>query len=120
MKTLKVTSLIVFALLFLTQCGQKDYKRILEVGITGKGIINKVEDTNVTVNDDPQVKLYLTIYSKDQEPFDGVIKMVVSRVSIPRKGDWVAVKFDPEDNKKIIWIEEDDITPEIEAELNNL
>ena len=113
----KLTMIIILAL-FLGSCGQQDYDRILEVGITGKGIINKVEDTNVTVNDNPQVRLYITVYSKNQEPFDAEIKMVVSRVSIPRKDDWVAVKFDPEDNQKVIWIEDEDYTPEIEREIN--
>ena len=116
----KTISLITIFSFFLWNCGQQDYDRILEVGITGKGIINKVEDTNVTINDNPQVLLYITISSKNQDPFDAEIKMVVSRVSIPRKGDWVAVKFDPEDNQKVIWIEDTDMTPQIEEELKNL
>jgi hypothetical protein len=120
MRTLKITTLIIFAFLFLSQCGQKDYDRILVEGITGKGIINKVEDTNVTVNENPQVRLYLTVYSDSYDPFDAVIKMVVSRINIPRKGDWVAVKFDPADNQKVIWIEEEDMTDEIQRELDNL
>jgi len=120
MKTLSLTTLFLLIILLLCNCGQKDYDRILEIGITGKGIINKVEDTNVTVNDNPQVRLYLTVYSKDKDAFEAVIKMVVSRVSIPRSGDWVAVKYDPVDNQKIIWIEDEDMTPQIEEELKNL
>lgn len=117
--TKKLIMMLLLAI-FIGSCGQQDYDRILEIGITGKGIINKVEDTNVTINDDPQVRLYLTIYSKDQEPFDAVVKMVVSRVSVPRQGDWVAVKYDPEDNQKVIWIEDDDYTPEIEEEIKQI
>lgn len=113
---------IVFLLLslFISSCGQQDYDRIIKIGVTGKGIINKVEDTNVTVNDNPQVRLYLTIYSKIQEPFDAEVKMVVSRVAVPREGDWVAVKFDPLDNQKVIWIEDDDYTTEIEEEIRQI
>ena len=62
MNITKTILMIMFLALFLGNCGQKDYDRILEIGISGKGIINKVEDTNVTVNDDPQVRLYITIY----------------------------------------------------------
>jgi len=111
--------LILFILLF-SFCGQQDYDRIIEVGIVGKGIIEKIEDTNVTVNNNPQVKLYLTVYSKDKDPFDAVIKMVVSRVNIPSKGNWVAVKFDPVDNSKVVWIEEEDMTTQIEKEIESI
>ncbi len=120
MKITKKLTMVLLLAIFASSCGQQDYERILEIGITGKGIINKVEDTNVTINDDPQVRLYLTIYSKNQEPFDAVVKMVVSRVSVPRQGDWVAVKYDPEDNQKVIWIEDDDYTPEIEEEIKQI
>ncbi len=117
--TIKLT-MIIFLAMFLSNCGQQDYDRILEVGITGKGTINKVEDTNVTINNNPQVRLYLTIYSKNQVPFDAQVKMVVSRVSIPRKGDWVVVKYDSEDNQKVIWVEDEDYTSEIEREINQI
>ena len=60
MNTTKKLIMILLLALFIGSCGQQDYERILEIGITGKGIINKVEDTNVTVNDDPQVRLYIT------------------------------------------------------------
>jgi hypothetical protein len=115
-----IIPILILSLFMFTFCGQEDYDRIMEVGLTGKGIIQKVEDTNVTINENPQVRLYLTVYSKDREPFDAVIKMVVSRVNVPRKGDWVAVKYDPVDNQKIVWIESEDMTPQIEKELNNL
>ncbi len=106
--------------LFISSCGQQDYDRIIKIGITGKGIINKVEGTIYTVNDDPQVRLYLTIYSKNQKPFEATVKMVVSRVAVPRQGDWVAVKYDPLDNQKVIWIEDEDYTAEIEEEIRQI
>lgn len=120
MNITKKSTLLLFLAIIFSSCGQKDYDRILEIGITGKGIINKVEDTNVTVNDNPQVRLYLTIYSNRQEPFEAVVKMVVSRISIPRQGDWVAVKYDPKDNQKVIWIEDEDYTDAIEEEINRI
>ncbi|MCD4793219.1 MAG: hypothetical protein K8R54_08315 [Bacteroidales bacterium] len=122
MKITKKLTMVLLLAIFASSCicVQPDYDRILEIGITGKGIIIKVENTNVKINDDPQVRLYLTIYSKDQEPFDAQVKMVVSRVSVPRQGDWVAVKYDPEDNQKVIWIEDNDYTPEIEEEIKQI
>lgn len=116
-KTILTIAIISF---FFSKCGQKDYERILEVGITGMGIIDKVEDTNVTVNDNPQVRLSLTVYSLDNETFKTNIKIVVSRISIPRVGDRILVKYDPVDNQKVIYIEDDDITTKIEEELKKI
>jgi hypothetical protein len=118
-KNLKL-SLILFLCLMLANCGQKDYQRILETGITGKAVINKVEDTNVTVNENPQVRLYVTIHTLGNDPFDANFKVVVSRVAIPRSGDIIIVKYDPLDNQKVIWIEEDDITPEMQNAYNSI
>jgi hypothetical protein len=120
MKNLKKIIVASFLFLLLSNCGQEDYKRILEVGITGKAVINKVEDTNVTVNGNPQVRLFVTIYSNGKEAYDANFKVVVSRVSIPRTSDVIIVKYDPVDNQKVIWIEEGDITPEMQNEFDNI
>jgi hypothetical protein len=116
MKKISSISLIFLLILLFTNCGQEDYDRIIEVGITGKAIVNRVEDTNVTVNENPQVRLYVTVYAPGKEPFEANFKVVVSRVAIPRSGDMLIVKFDPVDNQKVIWIEADDLTPEMQNE----
>jgi len=64
----------------ILNCGQKDYDRIYEVGITGVGLVSKVEDTNVTINDNPKVRLYVTVYTLNKEPFEAVVTSVVSRL----------------------------------------
>ncbi|MBN1182971.1 MAG: hypothetical protein JXB49_11830 [Bacteroidales bacterium] len=120
MKNTKLFLMFLIALFISASCGQKDYDRINEVGIVGAGIINKVEDTNVTVNDNPRVRMYVTIYSLNKEPFDAQVTTVVSRVAIPRSGDWLALKFDPEDNQKVIWLKDEDIDSDIQMEIENI
>jgi hypothetical protein len=120
MKTIPKVLFFLFLSLQLMNCGQKDYDRILEVGITGKAIINNVEDTRVTVNDNPQVRLYVKIYSKGTDPFDANFKVVVSRVAIPQSGDVIIVKYDPADHQKVIWIENEDLTPEMQKEYDEI
>jgi hypothetical protein len=104
----------------LINCGQKDYSRLLKEGITGKAVIQKVEDTNVTVNENPQVRLYVKVYSNGKDVFDANFKVVVSRIAIPRAGDIIVVKYDPLDNQKVIWVEEEDFTPEIQNEYESI
>ena len=106
-KTISILS-VLFLFLIINSCGQKDYKRINEVG--GIGVTYKIEDTNVTINDNPQVRIYVTAYSQKEEPFKSSIKTVVSRFSLPQIGDLITVKYDPKDIQQIIWVEEGDVT----------
>lgn len=120
MKKCKKILFITFLAFILSNCGQKDYDRIIEVGNVGVGVIDRVEDTNVTVNNDPKVRIYVTVYSLQEEPYEAVITSVVSRVAIPRAGDRIAVKNDPEDKQKIIWVLETDITQEVQQEIDKI
>ena len=112
--------LVVLISFAFSSCGQKDYKRINEIGVVGVGIIDKIEDTNVTINDDPQVRIYVTVYSLKEEPFESVIKTVVSRYSFPQVGNWMPVKYDPKDKTKIIWVEDEDISNVDQSQIDEI
>jgi len=79
-------------------------ERLMKTGKSAKGEITKVEDTNVTFNKNPNVRLYITVKPDEGDEFSAVIETVVSRVNIPRKGDTVKVWYDP-DNKDDIIVE---------------
>ncbi len=79
-------------------------ERLMKTGKSAKGEITKVEDTNVTFNKNPKVRLYITVKPDEGDEFSAVIETVVSRVNIPRKGDTVKVWYDP-DNKDDIIVE---------------
>jgi len=79
-------------------------ERLMKTCKSAKAEITKVEDTNVTFNKNPKVRLYITVKPDDGDEFSAVIETVVSRVNIPRKGDTVKVWYDP-DNKDDIIVE---------------
>ena len=115
----------VFTLFVFNSCGffekkidnitEKMTKVMKEVGIdkekrdqlkkTGKeaeGVILKVEDTRETFNQNPKIKMTIRVKPKNEEEFDAVVVMYVSRVNIPRKGDDVTVYYDPNNKTDII------------------
>lgn len=73
--------------------------RLVEHGTQAIGTVTAVEDTNVTVNNNPRVKLLFRIEPQDGTPaFEAAKTVTVSRVEIPRAGDRYPVWFDPEDH----------------------
>ena len=64
--------------------------------------IQRVEDTNTTLNNNPKVIIYLKVKPEKEEEFDATVETYVSRVRIPRKGDNVTVYYNPNDKTDII------------------
>ncbi len=77
-------------------------ERLMKTGKSAKGKITNVEDTRVTINKNPKVRLYIKVTPDDGEEFDAVIETVVSRVQIPRQGDIVKVWYDPKNRDDIV------------------
>lgn len=77
-------------------------ERLMKTGTMSKAEVKKVEDTYVTVNKNPKIRLFLKVTPEKGEEFDAVVEMVVSRVNIPRQGDHVKVWYNPSDKTDII------------------
>ena len=73
-----------------------------KTGKEAEGVILKVEDTRETFNQNPKIKMTIRVKPKNEEEFDAVVVMYVSRVNIPRKGDDVTVYYDPNNKTDII------------------
>ena len=110
---------ILFALFICTSCGwftKSIQKKVLkEIGIDdekrarlmkdGKksgATILRVEDTNTTLNNNPQVIIYLKVKPEKEEEFEAKVETYVSRVRITRKGNNVTVYYNPQDKTDII------------------
>ncbi len=91
---------VLFPLVFMV-FGRRRYNRALKLVAEGrKGIatVEQVDDTGVTVNGNPRVRLTVRIEPEDGSPaFQGSKAVVVSRVAIPRAGDRYPVWYDPKD-----------------------
>ena len=85
---------------FLTTPG--NYRRIKAHGIEADATILAVSDTGVTLNKNPYVKLRLRVEPIGMAIYKTEAKAMVSRVAIPRPGDGVRVKFDPNQPEDVI------------------
>jgi hypothetical protein len=85
---------------FLTTPG--NYRRIKAHGIEADATILAVGDTGVTLNKNPYVKLRLRVEPTGMAAFEAEVKAMVSRVAIPRPGDGVRVKLDPDKPEDVI------------------
>lgn len=76
-------------------------KKILAEGVQARAVVLNVQDTGMTINDNPRVKLTLQVQPEGQMPFEVEKKVTVSRVSIPSIGDQYVVRYDPSDTSKL-------------------
>jgi hypothetical protein len=76
-------------------------KKVLSEGIQARAIVLNVQDTGMTINDNPRVKLTLQVQPEGEIPFEVTKKQTVSRVAIPRIGDEFLVRYDPADQSNV-------------------
>jgi hypothetical protein len=73
-------------------------ERLVAEGRRGIATVTRVDDTGITINDNPRVKLHVRIEPEDgSAPFEGEKAIVVSRVAIPRAGDRYPAWYDAQD-----------------------
>jgi hypothetical protein len=79
-------------------------RKLQKDGIPGKAKILEVIETNITVNNNPQIKLIMELKSKSGELYNTQCKTVVSRKSpvFFQPGKEVKVKIDPNNEKNVI------------------
>ena len=77
---------------------RKKQALMLQLATQGRrctGVIESVEDTNVTINDNPRVRITVRAEPPGEPPFTIVKTATVSRVRVPRPGDRCVVFYDP-------------------------
>jgi hypothetical protein len=80
---------------------KKKAAELFETGAKGAGTVISVQDTGVTVNENPRVKMTFRVEPLDGSPaFDATKTTTVSRVQIPRQGDRYPVWYDQQDPGK--------------------
>ena len=77
---------------------KKQAAELFESGQKGAGTVISVQDTGMTVNDNPRVKMVFRVEPLDGSPaFDAQKTRTVSRIEIPRQGDRYPVWYDASD-----------------------
>ncbi len=79
-----------------------NYRRIKANGVEAQATILAISDTGVTINKNPYVKLRLRVQPMGMMAYETDVKAMVSRIAIPRPGDGVRVKFDPNKPEDVI------------------
>ena len=86
--------------LLLGRLGAGKAAKALELVQHGKrapGVVQSVEDTGMTINDNPRVRIVVRAEPPGEPAFTIEKTTVVSRVEIPRAGDRCVVFYDPAD-----------------------
>ncbi|MFO7584162.1 MAG: hypothetical protein R6W69_05480 [Anaerolineales bacterium] len=83
--------------------GMSANKALLQTGLPAPAVILSVEDTGVTMNDNPQARLTLQVSPPNRPPFQAVVTMFVGRLQIGMlvPGAPVSVRYDPNDISKV-------------------
>ena len=80
---------------------RKQAAELFESGSKGVGTVMSVEDTGVTINNNPRIRMTFQVEPLDGGPAIELHKTTtVSRVEIPRQGDRYPVWYDPQDPDK--------------------
>lgn len=66
-------------------------KRLMQIGVKAVATIVGVQDTGISVNNNPFIKMEVEI----KPGVHALISATVSRVAIPRAGDQVSIIYDP-------------------------
>lgn len=76
---------------------------LVKTGVSAPAVIIGLEDTGVTMNDSPQVRLTLQVTPVDRPPFQAVATTFVGRLQVGMitPGASVNVRYDPNDISKV-------------------
>ena len=95
----------VFFLIYKLLIGpMMNVSRLQKTGIAGKALITDVRDTNVTINNNPQVKLTLELKNNFGQKYTTTCRVLVSRLNpfAFHPGMEVPVKIDPRNEKNVV------------------
>jgi hypothetical protein len=78
---------------------QQKAQMLMASGIVGQATIDSVTDTGVTINENPQIALGLTVTIPGKDPYQATLTQVVSRLAIAgfQPGSTVPVRVSPDD-----------------------
>ena len=75
----------------------KEIDDFMKYGTRATAAVAEINDTGITINDDPVVRMTLNVNPGMAGTFTHTAELAVSRVKIPRVGDTVKVIYDPKD-----------------------
>ena len=97
------TGFMIYKAFGSTFKGMANNNAVLKTGISAPAVILSVQDTGVTMNDNPQARLHLRVMPMGSEPFEAEATTFVGRFQVAMfvPGATVMVKYDPMDKTKV-------------------
>jgi hypothetical protein len=86
----------------------KNYKKVIQTGIPAVVVVSDLEDTRVTINNNPCIRLTVTVYTKDQEPYETKITDTFSIIELPRRGSIYYAKIDSTNRSNVVLLRQSD------------
>jgi hypothetical protein len=86
----------------------KNYRRVIQTGIPAVVVVSDLEDTRVTINNNPRIRLTVTVYTKDLEPYETKITDTFSIIDLPRRGSIYYAKIDSTNQHNVVLLRRSD------------
>ena len=86
----------------------KNYKQVIHKGIPAVVAVSDLEDTRVTINNNPRIRLTVTVYTKDLEPYETKITDTFSIIELPRRGSIYYAKIDSTNRRNVVLLRRSD------------
>ena len=107
--------LLAFYMFLLAGCirfkSYKNYRRVIQTGIPAVVVVSDLEDTRVTINNNPRIRLTVTVYTKDPEPYETKITDIFSIIDLPRRGSIYYAKIDSTNRHNVVLLKRSDAEP---------
>ena len=76
--------------------GAEQAQWLMQNGLDADAEVVSIADTGQTINDNPVVMLQLKVTKADGSQYDTAGNVMVSRIAVPRAGDKIKIKVNPE------------------------
>lgn len=97
------TGFIIYKAFGSTFKSMASNRNLMQTGVSAPAVILSVQDTGVTMNDNPQARIRLRVMPLGGEPFEAEVTQVVGRFQVAMlvPNASVMVRYDPNDRTKV-------------------
>lgn len=97
------TGFLIYKVFGSTFKSMSTNRNVLQTGVSAPAVILSVQDTGVTMNDNPQARIRLRVMPMGGEAFEAEVTQIIGRfqVAMVVPNGSAMVKYDPNDKTKV-------------------
>lgn len=101
--TLAGTGFLIYKVFGSTFKSMSTNRNVLQTGVSAPAVILSVQDTGVTMNENPQARIRLRVMPMGGEAFEAEVTQIIGRfqVAMVVPNGSAMVKYDPNDKTKV-------------------